>query len=203
MPFCSSCGSAYEFGINHCPKCGHELPKLNSILENNKSKELPKGEEKDLTAIPVAQAAKRISAGVVDIIIGIGLLLFVIRIILFRLILRRAFIRGFFTSLVIYAIFAAAYFLFRDSLKGKSIGKLLFGLTVINVERKRPADIADSLLRNAIFAFIVVPFAGWIIFILLSGLISLQIFMGKEQRIGDKFAHTKVIEDRYLENVLA
>jgi len=203
MPFCLKCGYSYEFGIDKCPKCGTELPNIKSKekITNKESDLEPKKKIENLTAIPVATIGKRISAGIVDLIIGVVLIFFVIRIVFFRYMLRKAVIRGVLSVVIIYVI-SALYFILRDSLKGKSIGKLILGLTVVNLERGRPADLADSILRNSVLGIIIVPAIGWIIFFILIVIITIQISLGKEQRIGDRFAHTKVIEDRYLHNIL-
>lgn len=202
MPYCSYCGSSYKLGIDKCPKCGEDLPKLNSVAEGNNSSELLKKnyQEIDFAKVPVAGIAKRLAAGGVDLFIGIVLMIFIIRIVLFRYILRRAFIKGFLAFVIIYAL-SAVYFLLRDSLKGKSVGKLICSLTVVNLERKKPADLADSILRNSMLAIIVIPVFGWIIFSILSIIIIVQISVGKEQRIGDRFANTRVIEDRFMGNI--
>jgi len=202
MPFCTNCGSSYEIGTQKCTKCGENLPRLNSLRKENISTDIFKKKNKtdDLKKTPAAGISKRLTAGGIDLFVGIAVMFFIVRIVLYRFLMRRAIIKGILASLIIYAL-SAAYFLLRDSLKGKSLGKLICSLTVVNLERNRPADIADSILRNCMFAIIVIPIIGWIIFGILSIFIIVQISMGKEQRVGDKFAKTKVIEDRYIENI--
>jgi len=200
MPYCSNCGFLYKLGTDKCPKCETQLPKLESYKKGKNSSESAIESKKEPSSTPAAPIAKRISAGVIDFIIGIGLMIFIIRIVIFQYIFRRALVKGFLSFIIIYAL-SALYFLLRDSLKGKSIGKLIFALTAINLERGRPADLADSILRNSILAILIVPVIGWITFVIFAAIITIQISLGKEQRIGDGFAHTKVIEDKYLENI--
>ncbi|GAF99437.1 unnamed protein product, partial [marine sediment metagenome] len=179
MPFCDKCGFSYELGENKCPKCGEYLPKFDIEEKNFRSKSESIKQKKSDT-IPVASIEKRLIAGAFDIIIGIGLMFFIIRIVIFRFIFRRALVKGLFAVLIVYTL-SAIYFLLRDSLKGKSFGKMIFGLTVVNIERNKEADLADSMLRNAILAIIIVPVIGWIIFAICTVIIVIQIGMGKEQ----------------------
>jgi uncharacterized RDD family membrane protein YckC len=201
MPYCVKCGKNYEIGEKYCSHCGAEVYReeykanhyeinSDSVKEQNLSK---------LGDLPAAKIGLRLGAGFIDVVIGTVLIFIIIRIIFFRLILNRAFIRGFISVLIIYAI-SALYFLLRDGLQGKSIGKLIFGLTTVNIEDNKPADISDSLLRNSILAIIVIPIVGWIAFLLISTVIAVQISLGKKQRLGDRFANTLVIEDKYFEN---
>ncbi|MFW6129865.1 MAG: RDD family protein [Atribacterota bacterium] len=203
MPYCRKCGFSNKFGINKCPKCGTKLPKLEFSKKGkdiSESATKSKKENKELSSIPAVAIPKRITAGVVDLLIGIGIVIFIMRVFVFRYILRKALIRGFLSVIIIYAL-SALYFLLRDSLKGKSIGKLILGLTVVNLERRKPADLADSILRNSLLGMIIIPVVGWIIFAIITAIITVQISLGREQRIGDGFAHTKVIEDKYLDNI--
>ncbi len=203
MPYCSQCGHLYKFGIKKCPKCRTDLQKISRPGKSNINQSdsvMEKKEKKDKSETPVAPIAKRISAGAIDLIIGIGFMYFIIRIVIFRYVLRKALVRGILSVIIVYAL-SALYFLLRDSLRGKSFGKLILALTVINIERQKPADLADSILRNSILAVIIIPFIGWIIFCFVLLIMIIQIFLGKEQRIGDRFAHTKVIEDKFLNNL--
>ncbi len=202
MPYCSQCGYLYKFGINKCPKCETDLKKISSPGKRNINQSDSGMEKKDKSVTPVAPIAKRISAGLIDLLIGIGLMYFIIRIVIFRYVLRKALVSGILSVFIIYVL-SALYFLLRDSLKGKSFGKLILALTVINVERQKPADFADSMLRNSVLAVIIIPFIGWIIFCVVLLIIIIQILSGKQQRIGDHFAHTKVIEDKFLNNYCA
>lgn len=200
MPFCTKCGSSYELGTENCPKCGEYLPRIKT--EERKAKPTSRSTlSKNTEMIPVASMEKRLFAGAFDLIIGIGLMFFIIRIVIFRFVFSRALVKGLFAVALVYTL-SAIYFLLRDSLKGKSFGKMVFGITAVNLERNKEADLADSMLRNAILAIIIVPVIGWIIFAICTVIIVIQIGMGKEQRIGDSFAKTKVIEDKYLETFL-
>src|SRR6188474_1188899 len=54
------------------------------------------------------------------------------------------------TGATSYLAAGAAYLLFRDAIRGQSLGKLVFGLVVISLETGRPASAAASLRRNAL-----------------------------------------------------
>ena len=50
----------------------------------------------------------------------------------------------------LYLIAGAAYLLLRDAVAGRSVGKFLFGLVVINLETGRPCGWRASISRNAL-----------------------------------------------------
>lgn len=200
MAYCSKCGASYESKIDNCPKCGSKLPTLNSIKEPHDFSKPEIENKKGIISLPAATISKRLLAGIVDLFIGIGLISFILLVVIPRFLARRFLIRGFSAFIIIYFL-SALYFIFRDSLSGKSVGKLIFALTVINLKRGKPADLADSILRNSILGIIAIPVFGWITFLIFSSIITVQISLGKAQRIGDGFAHTKVIEDKYLNNI--
>ena len=52
---------------------------------------------------------------------------------------------------VLYLAAGATYLLFRDAIKGQSIGKFLLGLVVISLESGRPCSPAGSVGRNLLF----------------------------------------------------
>lgn len=102
----------------------------------------------------------------------------------------------------------ALYMVIRDALGGKSVGKLLLGLTTYNLRERKPADFADSVLRNWFFAVLLLPPSlnllrvtfsfGMVVFALLSLLVMLQILVGDGRRLGDGQAGTLVVDDRAL-----
>ena len=196
MPFCIKCGSSYDIGSKKCSLCGETLP--NNDIENKSQKTNEETHNNGKSrSIPSASISKRLLAGILDIFIGIGSMVFIIYFVLIRFFAKKALFRGYLAIIIIYAL-AGLYILVRDCLKGKSFGKMIFGLTTVNIEKRKEADLGDSILRNAILASIVVPVIGWIVFIISSVIIAIQIGTGKEQRIGDAFAKTKVIEDKFL-----
>jgi uncharacterized RDD family membrane protein YckC len=82
----------------------------------------------------------------------------------------------------------AVYLLVRDAVGGQSIGKILFGLTVIRVETGRPCSLMDSVRRNAM---LLVPGAN-IVAVFLEAATILRDRQG--QRLGDRLAQTQVVE---------
>jgi uncharacterized RDD family membrane protein YckC len=80
------------------------------------------------------------------------------------------------------------YLLLRDSVQGQSLGKLLFGLVVISLETGRPATLASSVRRNLVF---LLPGAN-IVAAFLETMTIMRDVQG--QRLGDRLAHTHVIE---------
>ncbi len=86
------------------------------------------------------------------------------------------------------AAIAAAYLLLRDSVRGQSIGKLLLGLVVINLETGRPCTLKDSVWRNGVF---LVPGANAVA-VCLEPITLIRHPQG--QRLGDVLAQTQVVE---------
>jgi uncharacterized RDD family membrane protein YckC len=72
---------------------------------------------------------------------------------------------------------------------GKSIGKMLLGISVWNENENKRGGILESIIRNW---YLVIPVIGPTIFALI---MFGQIISGKSQRIGDKAAGTRVILD--------
>jgi len=168
MPFCKQCGEKHELGRERCSKCGAILP---LPLE-----QIPKLDVKDLPNPNL----KRLIAGLIDILIVffIFFILFFYRKLLIALILRRG-----------LALFIPhLYLLLKDSIEGKSIGKLIVGILVFNEKDKKAAGILDSIIRNW---YLAIPFVGPNILALIIGS---QIMMGKK-RLGEKSSGTVVITD--------
>jgi len=94
------------------------------------------------------------------------------------------------------------YILISDGLPGgKSLGKRLIGLRVVENEKNLPCDYIKSILRNLpiglVFLFAIIPFIGWLLFITVGLLIIVFecYLMFTEEggaRIGDILADTTV-----------
>jgi uncharacterized RDD family membrane protein YckC len=89
---------------------------------------------------------------------------------------------------ILYLAAAAAYVLFRDAMRGQSIGKLVCGLVVISLETGRRASLATSVRRNAL---LLLPGAN-IAAIFLEAATIVRDPQG--QRLGDRLAQTQVVE---------
>jgi len=78
-----------------------------------------------------------------------------------------------------------AYWLLRDTLyDGRSIGKKMMGLRVINSETKTPCKMTDSIIRNISLG---IPIFG-----IVDGL---MVFIDENNlRFGDKWANTMVVK---------
>ena len=92
------------------------------------------------------------------------------------------------SDVVLYLAAGAAYLLFRDAIRGQSVGKFLLGLVVISLETGRPSSLAGSVRRNLL--------------LLLPGANVAAIFLEvrtlvrdpQGQRLGDRLAQTQVVE---------
>ena len=82
----------------------------------------------------------------------------------------------------------AAYLLFRDAIRGQSVGKFLLGLVVISLESGRPCSLAGSVGRNLLF---LLPGAN-VVAIFLETRTVVRDPQG--QRLGDRLAQTQVVE---------
>lgn len=88
--------------------------------------------------------------------------------------------------LVIPAILLIVFgFLLKDGFKGKSMGKAILGLQVLNTQTGRPIGMGGSIIRNLPF---YIPFAPLMI----------AFSFHKGPRIGDSWAKTKVVWTKQL-----
>jgi uncharacterized RDD family membrane protein YckC len=88
----------------------------------------------------------------------------------------------------LYLFAGAAYILLRDAFAGRSLGKFMFGLVVVNLETGRPCGSRASISRNVL---LLLPGAN----IVASFLEASTIIRDPQgQRLGDRFALTQVIE---------
>jgi hypothetical protein len=214
--YCPHCGGAGPSGAKFCPHCGgavagsasnpQQSAGATSAVQRNAVEDAgssaPGGSPSPLKSIGLPQAApvgKRLTAAFLDVVLAIVLLQ-----LLFRTRSLGAMRKRVFLLLFIPAI----YMVIRDSLAGKSLGKILLGLTTYNLHERKPADFADSVLRNWFFAILLLPPSlsilritislGMVAFAVLSLAIALQIAFGSGRRIGDGQANTLVVEDRAL-----
>jgi hypothetical protein len=86
------------------------------------------------------------------------------------------------------AVGGALYLLLRDAFGGQSIGKLFAGLVVVHVDTGQRCGLVGSLKRNTIF---VIPGANLVAAVLEAHTLSRD---PQGQRLGDRLAHTQVVE---------
>lgn len=170
MPFCNQCGNEYSMGEEKCPGCDADLPAM------------PK---ESLCISDVKEASnpkfKRFVAGLIDIsiVFAVVFLILLSKRLLIAVLLRRS----------IALFIPHVYLLLKDSVEGKSIGKVIMGVTVYNEKGKRAGGFVDSILRNW---YLAIPLLGPTVFAVIIGV---QILMGKKRRLGDKATGTVVISD--------
>ncbi len=92
------------------------------------------------------------------------------------------------SEFVLYLAAGAAYLLFRDAIRGQSVGKFLLGLVVISLENGRPSSLAGSVRRNLL---LLLPGANVVAFFLEVRTIVRD---PQDQRFGDRLAQTQVVE---------
>jgi uncharacterized RDD family membrane protein YckC len=90
----------------------------------------------------------------------------------------------------------ASYIVLRDSLHGRSLGKLVCGLLVISLRTGHPATFAESIRRNVVLLVPPPIVAGGI----------LELFTtladSKGQRLGDRIAATQVVDGVGLKDLV-
>jgi len=88
----------------------------------------------------------------------------------------------------LYLAASAGYLLLRDAIGGQSVGKLLFGLVVIDLMSGRAASVSGSTRRNLL---LLLPGANVVAIFLEARTIAVD---PQGQRLGDRLAHTQVVE---------
>ena len=95
------------------------------------------------------------------------------------------------------------YSLFGDGMKGRSLGKHIMRLKVVQVKSRRAATYRDSLLRNSPIGiatfFGIIPIWGWLILALIGlPLMAIEVYLMATvpmgHRLGDVMSDTEVIE---------
>ncbi len=92
------------------------------------------------------------------------------------------------SEVALYLAAGVAYLLFRDAIRGQSVGKLFLGLVVISLETGRPSSLAGSVRRNLLF---FLPGAN-VVAIFLE--VRTVVRDPQGQRLGDRLAQTQVVE---------
>lgn len=94
-----------------------------------------------------------------------------------------------------------AYILLSDGLfDGRSLGKKLIKIQVVSSIDNMPCTFKDSILRNSTlavgFGLSIVPWIGWIFFLIVLAFESILILGSSERkRLGDEIAKTLVLEN--------
>lgn len=93
-------------------------------------------------------------------------------------------------------LFGLLYAGLKDSINGQSVGKLLFGLTVVRLDGGTPIGPARSLARNVLFLVPGFNLAalGW------ETTLSMRDPQGF--RLGDRLANTQVVEGKELSELM-
>lgn len=88
----------------------------------------------------------------------------------------------------LYLVLGAGYLLLRDAIGGQSIGKILLGLVVIDLETGRVSSLSGSVKRNFL---LLLPGANLVAIVLEARTIMSD---PQGQRLGDRLAQTQVVE---------
>lgn len=96
------------------------------------------------------------------------------------------------------------YIAIADGLKnGRSLGKRVTGIRVINTTTGKATDFKDSIIRNSTVAvpvlFYMVPLVGWALWIVIGiPVLAIEVYLmtrlDQQARLGDTMADTKVLE---------
>jgi len=79
---------------------------------------------------------------------------------------------------------SVSYLIIRDIICKKSIGKKIFNLKIINKKDEKQSNVFKRFIRNI----------TWLL-----GPIELLIYLITNERLGDKIAGTKIVDDNYNE----
>ncbi len=88
----------------------------------------------------------------------------------------------------LYLVLGATYLLLRDAIGGQSLGKILLGLVVIDLQTGRVSSLAGSVRRNFL---LLLPGANVVAIVLEARTIMSD---PQGQRLGDRLAQTQVVE---------
>jgi hypothetical protein len=146
-----------------------------------------------LETYPAAPRVRRLFGAAIDVAIGCVFLIPVVAMPLWLGPFMRTGLR-----VKILRFLPALYLLLRDSIGGRSPGKAVMGLVTYDRNLKQPGNIVDSIVRNWPFMLAIVPWVGWILSGLFTAIVAVQILLGRAQRMGDGFATTQVIDDKWL-----
>jgi hypothetical protein len=188
MSYCSICGVEYQLGVDRCSRCGHLLPQAPLINRET-------GQETS-TDIRVRRAI----AGIVDVGLAVAVGALIFRVLSARFLVRTRLLGALLAFAA--AFIPAGYMLLRDSLAGKSVGKLLVGLTVVNLKRRQRAGLRDSFMRNLVFGFAAVPIVGWVVTAAIILIAAWAVVSGRPTRIGEGLSDARVLDDETSESHL-
>jgi hypothetical protein len=133
-----------------------------------------------ISPYPKADIARRMNAALIDLSLAVAAALAYQRV-----------------GSVWILVAGAVYLLFRDSVGGRSVGKLLLGLVVVNIATGAPATFRESMKRNLIF---LLPGAN------LTAIVLEAITIQRDAqgcRLGDRIAQTQVIHGLGAREALA
>lgn len=169
MPFCIVCGHQYSSDVTACPSCNRPVPVTTAPTRTTVTVE---GGQR-------AIKLRRFIAGTIDVLLLILLMYALLRIKRYAamLLVKRA----------TWFIVPSVYFLARDVVFGRSIGKVVMGIKVTeDVTGQRPS-LMQLIGRNIIFA---VPLIGPTVFVAIA---AFQIVTGARVRFGEDVSGTKVV----------
>ncbi len=98
---------------------------------------------------------------------------------------------------LLYVLAGLAYLLLRDVLSGRSFGKFVCGLVVVDLATGRPCSFAAAVKRNVL---LVLPGANVVAAFLETATIVRDPY---GQRLGDRFALTQVVEGFGAKDIVA
>ncbi|MCK4613843.1 MAG: RDD family protein [Thermoplasmata archaeon] len=95
-------------------------------------------------------------------------------------------------SVIASVVIMLGYFIYLEGTRQQTLGKMAMGIVVVGEDLK-PIDMRKSLIRNGLRILYQIPIIVYIIDAIL--------IADSEQRIGDKVAHTFVIDKDYFDYV--
>jgi len=185
MPFCPRCGAEVDATAVFCPKCGAQLGSQAAS---------PRSGLDTLTKESAAQGywLERLFAFIVDyIVVWIAVVILSLLVFLpsmFAAPFSVGNIAGVFAGLGVFSalsgLLLVVYFVLADATYGRTLGKSLFHLKVVNDSGGAPT-IGQSFIRNISKVY-------WVL-LLLDVIVGLALDFDYKKKYSDKFAKTSVL----------
>jgi hypothetical protein len=168
VPYCTKCGGDIGPENGKCLVCGK--PQHDAVKPASGNPSVTEFQ----TFIP--SRSKRLAAGLIDLLLGVVLPMLLMWYIWRGVSFKGTRISWIFLGRFVLPFLPGAYYMLRDSLGGKSFGKMFMGISVVSLARLRPASTGDSLLRNSVFLVGLIPFAGVAAILILNATMALYRF---------------------------
>ncbi len=173
MVYCSNCGKEVSKGVRFCPSCGASVTS---------------GQTVTASSLAYADVGERFVAILIDTIILLivtAIITFPLGILSFPFGNPMGFIFGGFQ--IISWLLWIGYFTYFEGTTGRTWGKQLTNLKVVDVTTGEPVEFGRAFLRN------ILRIVDWLPFLYIVGIILIST-SERKQRLGDMLTRTAVVK---------